>query len=340
MQLKLSKIAEITGGKLKGDGSAVIHDVSEIQNADEGDITFLGNPKYEHYVQETNAEAIIVDPDFSGDYKNLIRVENVSLAFSKMLDHYRPSPPQPEPQIHSQATVSENAILGVNIYIGPNVVVEDEAVVENGAVVKANSYIGYKARVGANSLIHPRVTLYNNCAVGENVIIHSGTVIGSDGYGFTRTQEGIEKIPQKGGVVIEDNVEIGANCTIDRGTISNTRVGKGTKLDNLIQLGHNVEVGEYCFIVAQTGIAGSTKVDDGVTIAGQVGIAGHIKIGKNAQIAAKSGITKDVPPNTTMFWYPAREHSKARKDIVNIRRISKLKERIKKLEQEIETMKG
>ncbi|HMA61364.1 MAG TPA: UDP-3-O-(3-hydroxymyristoyl)glucosamine N-acyltransferase [bacterium] len=340
MQLKLSKIAEITGGNLDGDGSVIIHDVSEIQNAKKGEITFLGNPKYEHYIQETNAEAIIVGPDFSGDYKNFIRVENVSLAFSKMLDHFRPSPPQPEPQIHPQATVSENAILGVNIYIGPNVVVEDEAVIENGAVVKANSYIGYKARVGASSLINPRVTLYNNCAVGENVIIHSGTVIGSDGYGFTRTEKGIEKIPQKGGVIIEDDVEIGANCTIDRGTISNTRVGKGTKLDNLIQLGHNVEVGQYCFIVAQTGIAGSTKVDDGVTIAGQVGIAGHIKIGKKAKIAAKSGITKDVPPNTTMFWYPAREHREARKDIVNIRRISKLKERIKKLEQEIEIMKG
>ncbi|MCF7885342.1 MAG: UDP-3-O-(3-hydroxymyristoyl)glucosamine N-acyltransferase [Candidatus Marinimicrobia bacterium] len=340
MKLTLNKIAEIVDGDLEGDGSAIVHDVAEIQNAGKGEITFLGNPKYEHFVNDTEAEAIIVDQDYDGQYKNLIKVKNVNLAFSKMLDHFRPSPPKPEPKIEKSAFVSEKAILGVDIYIGHNVVVEDGAVIENGAVIKSNSYIGVDSRVGANALINPRVTIYHNCTIGEDVIIHSGTVIGSDGYGYTRTDGGIEKIPQKGGVVIEDNVEVGANCTIDRGTISDTRIGRGTKLDNLIQLGHNVKVGKYCFIVAQTGIAGSTTIEDGVTIAGQVGIAGHIRIGKGARIAAKSGITKDVPPDTTMFWYPAREQRQARKDIINIRRISKLKDRVKELEKIIETKKG
>ena len=340
MKLTLKKIAELIDGELEGDHSAIVNDVAEIQNAKEGDITFLSNLKYGHYVDETGAEAIIVTKDYQGDYKNLIKVENVNLAFSKMLEHFRPSPPQPEPQINDNATISEDAILGVDIYIGPNVVIEENSVIENGAIIRANTYIGRGARVGANSTIHPRVTVYHDCTIGENVIIHSGTVIGSDGYGYTRTDSGIEKIPQKGAVVIEDDVEIGANCTIDRGTISDTKIGKGTKLDNLIQLGHNVHVGEYCFIVAQTGVAGSTTIEDGVTIAGQVGIAGHIKIGKGAQIAAKSGITKDVPPGTTMFWYPAREQKQARKDIINIRRIAKLKQKIKDIEKEIEIMKG
>lgn len=340
MKLTLEKIAEIIDGELEGDESAVVYDVSEIQHAGPGEITFLGNLKYEHYLDDTEAEAIIVSKNFHGDYKNLIRVENVNLAFSKMLDHFRPSLPEPEPQIHESAIVSEDAILGVDIYIGPNVVIGDNAIIENGAFIKANSFVGRGSRIGANSVIHSRVTIYHHCTIGENVIIHSGTVIGSDGYGYTRTDQGIEKIPQKGGVTIEDQVEIGANCTIDRGTISDTRIGKGTKLDNLIQLGHNVEIGQYCFIVAQTGIAGSTKVEDGVTIAGQVGIAGHLTVGKGAKIAAKSGITKDIPPNTTMFWYPAREQRQARKDIINIRRIPKLKKRIKQLEQKIETMKG
>lgn len=340
MQLTLAKIAEMVDGRVEGDDSAVVHDVAEIQKAKKGEITFLSNLKYEHFVDDTEAEAIIVNEQFKGEYKNLIRVKNVNLAFSKMLEYFRPSQTRPEPMIHKKALVSEEAILGVDIYIGPGVIIEDKAVIENGAVVKANSYIGTSSRVGANSIIYPGVTLYHDCTIGENVIVHSGVVIGSDGYGFTRVEDGIEKIPQKGGVIIEDNVEIGANCTIDRGTVSNTRIGAGSKLDNLIQIGHNVEIGKNCFIVAQTGIAGSTKIEDHVTIAGQVGVAGHIKIGKGAQIAAKSGITKDVPPGKVMFWYPAREQRQARKDIVNIRRISKLKEKIKKLEREIETMKG
>ena len=338
--MTLKKISEIIDGSLEGDPSAVVRDVAEIQNANSGEITFLGNPKYERYVDQTEAEAIIVDQNYSGSYKNLIRVNNVNLAFSKMLEHFRPSNKKPEPKIFESAFISEDAILGVNIYIGPNVVIHQDAIIENGAVIMANSYIGAGSRIGSESIINAGVNIYSNCTIGENVIIHSGTVIGSDGYGYTRTEKGIDKIPQKGGVTIENNVEIGANCTIDRGTISNTKIGEGTKLDNLIQLGHNVEIGRNCFIVAQTGIAGSTKVEDGVTIAGQVGINGHIKIGKGAKIAAKSGITKDVQPGTTMFWYPAREQSQARKDIVNIRRIAKLKDRIKKLEKVIETMKG
>jgi len=340
LSLTLEEIAQKVDGKLEGDGSATVKDVAEIQNAEEGEISFLENPKYAKYVETTNAEAIFVKKDFEGDYKNLIRVENPELAFSKVLEYFRPSPPIPEPGISESASIADSAILGVDIYIGPNVVIQDEAVIENKAIIKANSFVGRGSRVGAESFINSNVSVYNDCKLSENVTIHSGTVIGSDGYGYSRTAEGIEKIPQRGGVIVERDVEIGANCTIDRGTIGDTVIGHGSKLDNLIQVGHNVKIGSYCFIVSQTGISGSTSVGDGVTIAGQVGVAGHIDIGDGAQIAAKSGVTKDVEPGTTVFWYPAREQKKARRDIVNIRRISQLKDKVKELEQKIKEMKG
>jgi UDP-3-O-[3-hydroxymyristoyl] glucosamine N-acyltransferase len=333
MKFTLKELSELVEGELSGDPKATIHDVAEIQNALPGEITFLGNDKYKKYIDTTEAEAIIVHKDIEINYKNLIKVDNPNLAFSLCIAKFRPPVPPKPPGIHRSAQVSKSAILGNDIYIGPNVIIEDEAVIENGAYIHAGCYVGTNARIGANSIIYPNVTIYYKCIIGENNIIHSGTVIGSDGFGFVRKEETIEKILQTGRVIIKDDVEIGSNCSIDRGTIGDTEIGKGTKLDNQIQIGHNCKIGELCFIAGQSGIAGSTTIGDFVTIAGQVGIAGHITIGSGVIIAAKSGITKDIAPGEFWFGYPATPYKAKTREIANIRAIPDLKKRIKKIEQ-------
>ncbi len=333
MTITLKELNDLVGGELQGDPKANIKDVAEIQNALPGEITFLGNAKYKKYIETTGAEAIIVQKAFESDFKNLIKVDNVNLAFSLCLAKLRPEIQKKSPSIHKTAVVAKSAILGTDIYIGPNVVVEDNAVIENGAYIYGNCFIGNGGRVGAESVIHPNVTIYHQCAVGVRNIIHSGTVIGSDGYGFVRKNATIEKIPQTGKVIINEDVEVGSNCSIDRGTIGDTIIGKGTKLDNQIQVGHNVKIGKYCFVAGQTGIAGSTKIGDYVTIAGQVGIGGHIEIGSKAIIGAQSGVSKSVPEGEFWFGYPAAQYKVATKRIGYIRLIPDLKKRIKEIEK-------
>ncbi len=333
MTFTLAQLAELVSGEVVGNSSANIRDIAEIQNAKEGELTFLANKKYTKYIETTNAEAIIVSKDFTGNYKNLIKVENPNFAFSLMIAKFRPETPLKKPGIHKSAIVSKKAILGSDIFIGPNVIVEDNSVIENGAYLYANSYIGQKSRIGAKSIIYSNVTVYHGCKIGANCIIHSGTVIGSDGFGFVRQNNGISKIPQSGGVEIGQNVEIGSNCSIDRGTIGNTCIGYGTKLDNLIQVAHNVKIGTNCFIAGQTGIAGSTRIGNSVTVAAQVGITGHIKIGDGAIIGGKSGITKDIAPGEFWFGYPATLYKEKVKEIANIRLLPDFKKRLKKIEE-------
>lgn len=333
MNFSLKEICELVSGELSGDPKASIHDVAEIQNALPGQITFLGNDKYRRYINSTEATAIIVQKDFDGEYKNLVKVDNPNLAFSLCLAKLRPEIPQKSTEIHKSAYVAKTAILGTDIYIGPNVVIDDNAIIENGAFIHAGSFVGNGARISTNSVLHPNVTIYHKCIVGENNIIHSGTVVGSDGYGFVRNERGIEKIPQTGKVILGKDVEIGANCAIDRGTIGDTEIGEGTKLDNLIQVGHNVKIGIYCFIAGQSGVAGSTKIGNYVTIAGQVGISGHINIGDRVIIAAQSGITKDIPEGGFWFGYPATPYKEKTREIANIRSIPDIKKRLKEIEK-------
>ncbi|MCK4690130.1 MAG: UDP-3-O-(3-hydroxymyristoyl)glucosamine N-acyltransferase [Candidatus Marinimicrobia bacterium] len=339
MEFSLGQILKIVDGTLEGDEASIITDLAEIQHAKKGQLTFLGNPKYNKYLSTTEATAVLVPKDFKGSYENLIRVENPNLAFSLMIPRFRPELPLPNPEIHKTAFIANSAQLGENIYIGPNVIIEDKAVIENNVFIFANSYIGTETRIGSETIIRPNVTIYHNCQIGSKVLIHSGVVVGSDGFGFVRTEKSIKKIPQAGRVVIGDNVEIGANCSIDRGTLGDTVISKGTKLDNLIQVAHNVKIGEYCFIAAQSGIAGSSTIEDRVTIAGQVGVAGHLKIGEGAIVAAQSGVSKDVPPGTIVFGYPAQEQKKARREIANIRSIPDIKAKLKEIEKIIEESK-
>jgi UDP-3-O-[3-hydroxymyristoyl] glucosamine N-acyltransferase len=339
MTYTLAQISRIVQGNLKGNPDAIITDIAEIQNACKGELSFLSNPKYTKFLETTGAEAILVPKDFKGKFKNLILVENPNYAFSLLIAKFRPRIPLPKPHIDPSASIAKTATIGNDVYIGPNVIIDDHVVIGNKTTLFGNIYIGKESTIGSSTVIYSNVSIYHRCQIGNDVIIHSGAVIGSDGYGFVRTEDGISKIPQEGGVVISNDVEIGANCAIDRGTLGNTVIGKGTKLDNFIHVAHNVKIGQYCFIVAQSGISGSTQIADGVTIAGQVGIAGHLKVGKGAIIAAQSGITKDVPPGAIMFGYPAQERSKARREIGNIRSIPDIKERLKIIERELEQLK-
>jgi len=339
MTYTLAQITRIVQGILEGDPDALISDIAEIQYARPGELSFIANPKYTKFIATTEAEAILVPKDFSRAYKNLIRVENPNYAFSLLIAKFRPQIPFPKPGVAPSATIAKTAKTGEDIYIGPNVIIDENAIVGDNAILFGNIYVGKESTIGSATIIYPNVSIYHRCQIGNNVRIHSGAVIGSDGYGFVRMEDGISKIPQEGGVVINDDVEIGANCAVDRGTLGNTLIGKGTKLDNFIQIAHNVKIGEYCFIAAQTGVAGSTQLANGVTIAGQVGIAGHIKIGKGAMVAAQSGITKDVAPHTIMFGSPAQEQKKARRELISIRFIPEIRERLKIIEKELEQLK-
>lgn len=339
MELTLGQIARLVNGTVQGDENLVISDVAEIQHAQAGQITFLANPKYAKYVATTAAAAIIVAEDTSVVYPNLVRVKNPNYAFALLIAQFRPELPRPAPAIHPTAVIADDVILGRNVYIGPHVVIENGAMIGDEVVLYGNDYIGTAANIGPGTIIFPHVTIYHRCIVGARCRLHAGVVIGSEGFGFVRIEKGIEKIPQAGRVIIGDEVEIGANTTVDRGTLSDTVIGRGTKLDNLIQIGHNVKIGEYCFMAAQSGVAGSAVIEDGVTIGGQVGIAGHLRVGRGAMIAAQSGITKDVAPGAIMLGSPAQERTKFVADVAALHAIPDLKERLKKLEELMKSIK-
>lgn len=333
MKFSLGQLAQLVKGQVVGDVDLVIHDVAEIQHAQAGQITFLANPKYTKYVATTHAAAIVVAKDTTINFPNLLLVDNPNYAFAQLIAIFRPELPLPAPQIHPTAVIATNAVIGHQVYIGPHVIIESGAIIEDRVVLYGNDYIGAEAKIGAGSVIFPNVTIYHHCQLGKNCRVHAGVVIGSEGYGFVRVGDGIEKIPQAGRVIIEDEVEIGANTTIDRGTLGDTVIGRGTKLDNLIQIAHNVKLGSNCFMAAQGGVAGSATIEDGVSIGGQVGIAGHIVVGKGAMIAAQAGVSKDVPAGAMMVGTPAQERSKFVADIAAIHSIPEIKERLKKVEE-------
>jgi len=316
-----------------GDDRLLVHDLAEIQHAEPGELTFLSNPKYIKFLATTRATAILVDENLMESYPNLIRVQNVNYAYSRALAIFRPEATKPAPGIDPTALIAKDVVLGNDVHIGAHVFIDEKCIVGERVCILPNSVIGKETQIGDDALIYPNVTVYHRCHVGKHVIIHSGVVVGSDGFGFVRVENSIEKIPQAGGVLIDDDVEIGANTTIDRGTLGNTVIGKGTKIDNLVQIAHNVKIGEYCFLAGQSGVAGSTVIEDGVTIAGQVGIAGHLHIGAGAIIAAQAGVSKDIPTGAVVIGSPAQEKGKVWREMANIRSIPDIKEKIKRLEQ-------
>jgi UDP-3-O-[3-hydroxymyristoyl] glucosamine N-acyltransferase len=342
MKKTLEEIASHLGGEIYGDGTVEISGVAGIEEAKSGDLTFVANPRYVKFLDVTSASAVIVGKDIQKAKIPVLRHTNPYYAFARAIAlFHKPRKSYPE-KIDPTALLGKEIKVGKGVYVGPYVIIEDKAKLRDKAVILGGSFIGENTEIGESSLVYPNVTIRENVIIGKNVIIHSGTVIGSDGFGYAKEKGEYHKIPQMGKVVLEDDVEIGANVTIDRATLGETRISKGTKIDNLVQIAHNVKIGENTIVVAQVGISGSTKVGKNVTLAGQVGLVGHIEIGDNVIIAAQSGVRKSIPPGKVYFGYPAKEHSKARKieAVISllpqyVEKIRDLEKRIKELEEKI-----
>lgn len=340
MRKTLKEIARLIDGEVAGDENVVITGVCGIKEAEPGDITFLANPKYLSLLETTLASAIITSKDIKTANKPIIRTENPSLAFAKMVSLVEPQDVSHPKGIHPTAIIAKDAALGKNVAVGPYAVIENNASLGDNVIIYAGCYIGYHTKIGRNTLIYPNVSIRERVLIGERVIIHSGTVIGSDGFGFVTLDGAHHKIPQIGTVVIEDDVEIGANVTIDRARFDKTVIGKGTKIDNLVQIAHNVVIGENSIIVAQAGISGSTVIGKGVTLAGQAGLVGHITIGDGAVVAAQAGVTKSVPANTLVSGYPAKPHNIARRVNACIQNLPRLYDTVALLKKRIEELEA
>jgi UDP-3-O-[3-hydroxymyristoyl] glucosamine N-acyltransferase len=338
MSKTLKEIAELIDAKILGDEKVVISGVSSIKEAKSGDITFVDNPKYFSYVDQTRASAVIAPENFPKKDKTVLLAKNPSLAFSKAVSFLFPSPVIHPRGIDEAARIDKKAEIGKGAAVGAYSVIGANAVIGPGAVIYPNVYVGYEAKIGAGTVVWPNVTVREKCIVGKNVIIHSGSVIGSDGFGFAEEDGVHHKIPQVGIVEIEDDVEIGACVTIARARFDKTIVRKGTKIDNLVQIAHNVEIGEHSIIVSQSGISGSARLGKHVILAGQVGIVGHIEIGDNVIVGAQSGVSKSLKPNAMYLGSPARDFSQTKKIYVCegklprlFKEIAELKEKIKKV---------
>ncbi len=333
--MTVSELAALVGGQFAfpEDGQRTIRGGAAIAEAGEGDVTFFGNAKYLVALKTCRATAALVPADFAESIPPVaIRVESPSLAFATLIQRFAPAPIVFAPGVHPSAVVGRDVVLGENVSIQPFVVVEEGAHIGAGAVIGAGGYIGHGARVGPGCFLHPRVTVGERCVLGARVILHSGVVLGSDGFGYDLSGGKHVKIPQIGIVQLDDDVEVGANTTIDRARFGRTWIGEGTKIDNLVQIAHNVVIGRHSVVVALTGIAGSVKIGNYVTIAGQVGIVGHIEIGDQVTVAAKSGISKNLPAKEVVWGSPSQPIREAKEQLACIRRLPKLFDRVKKLE--------
>lgn len=331
--LTAAHIATHVQGTLEGDGQRLITGIAPIDQAGEGDITFVAQAKYLDVLKTSPAAAILVDGNCPASTPHvLIRVQNPYFAFLQVASLFAPSQ-GPAAGVDATAVIHPEAKLGRHLAVGPHVVIEEDAEIGEGVIIGAQSFIGRGAVIGDNCFLAAQVHIAHHVRLGKKVVVQSGSVIGADGFGYVKEQERYFKIPHTGTVVLEDEVEIGANCTIDRGTFGETRIGSGTKLDNLIHVAHNVQIGKNTVIAAQTGISGSTRIGNNVQIAGQVGFVGHIEIGDNTSFGAQSGVSKSVPAGQTVFGYPAKELMQAKREEASIRRLPLLFKRVKELEK-------
>jgi UDP-3-O-[3-hydroxymyristoyl] glucosamine N-acyltransferase len=343
MEFTAATIAGFLNGEIVGDPDIKVNTIAKIEEGHSGALSFLANPKYEHYIYDTMSSVVLVNKSFVPSAKieaTLIRVENSYEAFASLLrlvDQARPR----KKGIHSTAVIEPTAKIGADVYIGPFVYIGENCIVGDGCSIYPHVYIGDNTQLGKNCTLNPGVKIYHDCILGEACIIHAGTVIGSDGFGFApQSDNEYMKIPQLGNVILEDNVEIGANVTIDRATMGSTIIHKGVKLDNLIQIGHNVEIGENSVMAAQTGISGSTKVGRNCMFGGQVGLAGHIKIANGTKIGAQGGILGSVKEeNTIIIGSPAIELKQFMKCSVVFKKLPEMKNKIDTMEKEIESLK-
>lgn len=338
MNKTLGEIAQFVGGEVVGDKNLIISGLSGIKEAKGGDLTFVANSKYFSLVEATNASAILVPTEFSVKNKAIVRTENPSLAFAKIASDFINDQSDQLKGIHKTAIVANDAKIGKNVYIGPYVVVQERTVIGDDTAIHAGCFVGHDTSIAKGCKIYPNATIRERISIGNNVIIHSGTVIGSDGFGFVNVEGVHEKIPQIGTVVIEDNVEIGANVTVDRARFDKTFIGRGTKIDNLVQIAHNVIIGENCIIIAQVGISGSSTVGKNAILAGQVGVVGHLTIGEGAIIAAQSGVSKSILPHEKVFGSPAKPHKVAKRIHASVQRLPQYIETLKELEKKVQEL--
>ena len=335
MTFTVKELAAMSGGELVGDSSLQITGAASLAEATPGEISFFGNRKYIGALRKTRASAVFVPADFAESITPAqIRVSNPTKAFEQVVLQFAPKPITFAAGVHSSAVVDPSARLGERVSIQPHAVVEAGATIGDDTIVGAGSYIGHETTIGSACLIYPLVTVRERSRIGSRVIIHSGAVIGADGFGFEMIDGRQQKIQQLGIVQIDDDVEIGANTTVDRARFGRTWVQEGVKIDNLVQIAHNVVIGKNSVIVAQTGISGSTRVGERVMMGGQVGIAGHLEISEGTMIAAQSGVSKSLPGGV-WFGYPAVPIAEAKQQIAWIHRLGKLVARVKEIEKNL-----
>lgn len=335
MEFTASQIAEIIGGRIIGDKDTVINGVSPIERGERGHLSFVAQEKFAPYLQSTDCAVLIVSNKLIDDTVaypfTIIAVEDAYLSFQVLMNLYQKLQKRKE-GIEEGSSIDQSAVLGEDVYIGAFTYLAEKVKVGDGTQIFPHVYVGQHVKIGKNCQIFSGVRIYDYCVIGDNTIIHSNTVIGSDGFGFQPTKEGYQKIPQLGNVVIENHVEIGANCTIDRGTIGSTIIGEGTKIDNLIQIAHNVKIGKHNVIAAQAGIAGSTTLGDWNMIGGQVGVVGHIQIGNKVSVQAQSGVNSNTQDGEVLYGSPAISAGDFRRSYVHFKNLPQLAKRIEELE--------
>lgn len=341
MEFTASQIANIIGGEILGDPNTVIKGVSPIENGLQGHLSFVSQEKFVPYLQNSECAVLIVSEKLIREKSyqpTIIRVPDAYLSFQILMNLYQEMQSKKE-GIESGAVIHESVEKGKGIYIGAHTYISENCKIGDETQIYPQVFLGKNVKIGKNCKIYSGAKIYDFCVINDNCIIHSNTVIGSDGFGFQPTKDGFVKIPQLGNVVLEKNVEVGSNCSIDRGTIGSTIIGEGTKIDNLIQIAHNVKIGKHNVIAAQAGIAGSANIGDWNMIGGQVGVVGHIKIGNKVKIQAQSGIINNVKDEEVLYGSPSMPAGEYRRNYVHFRNFSEIVERIKKLEQKAKDYK-
>jgi UDP-3-O-[3-hydroxymyristoyl] glucosamine N-acyltransferase len=327
-----AEIAKELDGEVIGDGSLQLTGLAPAAAARENDLTFAENETFFLKAEQSAAAAILIDGPFTSASKTLIRVAHARIAFARVLPLFFPEPAF-APGLHPSAVVHPSAHIDPTAHVGPHCVIGEKARIGPGVVLQGGNHIGSHVVIGAQSRLFPNAVLYDETQIGQRVRIHAGAVLGSDGFGYVLDAGLHRKVPQVGQVIVQDDVEIGANVTIDRGALGPTTIGKGTKIDNLVQIAHNVSLGEHCLLVAQVGVAGSTKIGQNTTLAGQVGIAGHLKIGNNVTIAAQSGVMRDVPDGSKWLGAPAQPDRQAKRQMIALQHLPDLIRRVNELEK-------
>jgi UDP-3-O-[3-hydroxymyristoyl] glucosamine N-acyltransferase len=334
--MTVGEIAELLHGKVIGDSQVSIRGLAKIEEACPEDLTFIANPKYAKYLEESGAGVILINPSLTPSDRTAIVVDDPYLCFVKLLEIFYPEVREVEVGVHASAVVSSSAELGERVAVGACCVIESGARVGDDTVLFPHTYVGRNAVIGDHCTIHSHVSLGRGVQLGSRVVIQNGAVIGSDGFGFAAEQNRFRKIPQVGIVVIEDDVEIGANTTIDRATIGRTLICCGTKIDNLCQIAHNVTIGRHCVIAAQTGIAGSTSIGDHCQFGGQVGMVGHLKIGEGAMFGAQSGVSNNVAAGSIVSGSPSKPIALWRRIEASLNRLPDLLKRVREIEKQLE----